>query len=198
MSEPTPESSVLLPEKAFSRPDPAARRARMREFQTRLVDRMQAARTGSDTRAGQLGVLVGSQRCLIDLPQTGEIVSVGTITRVPLTQPWFLGLTNIRGNLISVVDFAQFLGGGATAIEKQSRIIAFASSLGLNSGMLVSQVLGLRNLSDMQLQDEQQTDGQSGPQDWQRQRYLDSEQAEWQLIDLVAITRNPQFLQVAA
>jgi twitching motility protein PilI len=30
--------------------------------------------------------------------------------RFPLTQPWFLGLANIRGNLYSVVDLAGFLG----------------------------------------------------------------------------------------
>ncbi len=193
MSEPTPDPTVTALEKTFSKPDPAARRTRMREFQTRLVDRMQAARGGSDTRAGQLGVLVGNRRCLIDLPQTGEIVSVGAITKVPLTQPWFLGLTNIRGNLISVVDFAQFLGDPATAIDKQSRIIALAPSLGLNGGLLVSQVLGLRNLADMQPQLEQP----DGTQEWQLQCYLDADQGSWQLIDLDAIARNQQFLHVA-
>jgi len=194
MTESIPDPTATLLEKTFDKPDPAARRVRMREFQTRLVGRMQAARSGSDTRSGQLGVMVGNRRCLIDLPQTGEIVSVGAITSVPLTQPWFLGLTNIRGNLISVVDFAQFLGDAATVIDKQSRIIAFAPSLGLNGGLLISQVLGLRNLADMQLQAEQP----EVTHDWQRQCFLDREQAVWQLIDLTAITRNQQFLHVAA
>ena len=34
------------------------------------------------------------------------------IANVPLTQPWFRGLANIRGNLYSVIDFAGFLGRG--------------------------------------------------------------------------------------
>ncbi len=111
-----------------------------------------------------------------------------------MTQPWFLGLTNVRGNLISVVDFAQFLGDAPTVIDKQSRIIAFAPSMGLNGGLLVTQVLGLRNLADMQ----SQIDAAGETQYWQRESFLDSEQAAWQLIDLGAITNNPQFLHVAA
>jgi len=194
MNDSTPDSETTLREKTPGMPDPGARRLRMREFQARLVDRMQAARGGSDTRAGQLGVLVGERRCLIDLPQTGEIVAVGPITRVPLTQPWFLGLTNIRGNLISIVDFAHFLGDAPTVIDKQSRIIAFAPSLSVSGGLLVSHVVGLRNLADMQAQA-----GTSGTDDdWQRQQYKEGDNVLWQLVDLIAITRNQRFLNVAA
>ena len=174
-------------------PDPAARRVRMREFQTRLVDRMQAARGGSDVRAGQLGVMIGATRWLLDLQQAGEIVAVSSITTVPLTQPWFLGLTKIRGNLISVVDYAQFKGGAPSAIDKQSRIIAFAPRLGFNGGLLVSRVLGLRNIADMQSQDDELADP-NGP----TRRYLDQDQGVWQVLDLVAVTQDPQFLHVGA
>jgi twitching motility protein PilI len=212
MTLPTPEvcteaSAESAPLK-FARPDPAARRMRMRDFQTRLVDRMQAARGGSDSRAGQLGVLIGGTRWLFDLQQAGEIVTVGALTTVPLTQPWFMGLTNIRGNLISVVDFARFQGGPATPIDKQCRIIAFAPSLGFNGGLLVSRVLGLRNIAEMQAEVGDSIDNgpaagasatQAGPQQDRRvriERFVDREREVWQVLDLAAVTRNPRFLQV--
>ena len=161
----------------------------MRDFQTRLVDRMQAARSGTDVRAGQLGVLIGETRWLFDLQQAGEIVAVGAMTKVPLTQPWFLGLTNIRGSLISVVDYAHFSGSAPTPIDKQCRIIAFAPALGFNAGLLVSRVLGLRNVADMQ------PDVQA---EVQPACYIDGEREHWRVLDLAAITRNPRFLHVGA
>ena len=76
-------------------------RTRLREFQSQLVERMQAANAGALTQAKHLAVMIGQTRWLLSLHEAGEIVSVGAITKVPLTKDWFLGLTNVRGNLLS-------------------------------------------------------------------------------------------------
>ena len=184
-------------ETTFRKADPAARRIRMRDFQTRLVERMQAARGGSDVRASQLGVLIGDTRWLFDLQQAGEIVGVSSITKVPLTQPWFLGLANIRGNLISVVDFAQFKGGPASASDKEARIIAFAPSLSFNAGLLVSKVLGLRNIADMQpYSDAQGSSAGIEASGEATLRYRDGDHQIWHLLDLAAVSQDPAFLHV--
>src|SRR4051794_20888783 len=91
-------------------PDSSNRRTRLREFQAQLVERMQAASSGTQVQASKLCILVGQTRWLLDLHEAGEIVSVGSIARVPLTQNWFLGMANIRGNLVGVVDLAGFRG----------------------------------------------------------------------------------------
>lgn len=167
-------------------------RTRLREFQTRLVERMQAVHNGAMTQAGQLGVMIGQTRWLLNLQEAGEIVSVTSITPVPLTQDWFLGLTNIRGNLISVIDLALFHGWGPTPLEKESRIIAFAPALSFNSGLLVSRVMGLRNIAEMELQ----SDADSGDAPWAARRYLDRESQVWTELKLSLIVQAPQFLQV--
>ncbi len=185
-------NSDLQTAKPIGRPDAAARRTRMREFQTQLVERMQAARAGADTRVSQLGVMIGQRRWLLSLQEAGEIVSVGTITKVPLTHGWFLGLSNIRGNLISVIDFAQFQGQGATTIDKESRIVAFAAGLEFNCGLLVSRVLGLRNVADM----EQRSDPQEGVAQWSSQHYVDRDSQVWTELKLALVVQDPQFLHV--
>lgn len=175
---------------ALSEKDAGGRRTRLREFQTKLVERMQAATSGVATQASQLGVVIGQTRWLLNLQEAGEIVAVGQITKVPLTQDWFLGLTNIRGNLISVIDLAQFCGMPRTSVDKESRIIAFASSLSFNSGLLVSRVMGLRNVAEMQLQ----SDPDASP--WAMKRYLDRESQVWTELDLSLIVQDPRFLHV--
>ncbi|WP_395823164.1 chemotaxis protein CheW [Collimonas sp.] len=107
-------------------PDADSRRTRLREFQSHLLERMQAARSGAQAQESQLGVLIRQSRWLLSLQEAGEIVAVDNISRVPLTHDWFLGLSNVRGNLISVIDFARFQGQALTQIDKECRIVAFA------------------------------------------------------------------------
>jgi twitching motility protein PilI len=183
---------IAMADKAFKKPDADGRRTRLREFQTQLVERMQAARSGVDARVNQLGVMIGQSRWLLNLQEAGEIVSVDNITSVPLTQPWFLGLTNIRGNLISVIDLGSFQGQQPTAVDKDARIVAFAPALSFNSGLLVSRVMGLRNIAEMELLVEESAN--AAP--WATKRYLDNESNVWTEISLSLIVQDPQFLHV--
>jgi twitching motility protein PilI len=175
-----------------TKPDAGSRRTRLREFQAQLVERMQAVRSGAQHHVSQLGVMIGQNRWLLDLQEAGEIVSVGTVTKVPLTQEWFLGLTNIRGNLISVIDFANFQGLPTTPIDKECRIIAFAPSLSFNSALLVSRVMGLRNMAEM----EPQSTPESSDTPWSTRRYLDRDSQVWTELNLSLIVQDPRFLHV--
>lgn len=177
--------------------DSAARRTRMREFQAQLLERMQAAKSGTDVRISQLGVVIGTQRWLLDLTEASEIVSVGNITPIPLTHDWYLGLSNIRGNLLSVIDFARFQGQAQTQLTSESRIIAFAPALSFNSGLLVSRVLGLRNIVEMELLQEEAVSG-VGPisSNWATHRFRDRELQLWQRLDLSLVVQDPRFLHV--
>jgi len=167
--------------------DPAARRIRLRQYQEELLERMQAARTGSGARTHQLGVEIGGERYLLDLLEAGEIVPVPPLTSVPLTQPWYLGLANIRGNLIGVVDLARFfdaqrgLPDNAGAPGSAARLVTFSPSLGMPCGFLAARVHGLRQAADMT------------PQDG---RLVDADGQAWTPLALAALAQDERFLQV--
>ena len=162
-------------------PDGASRRTRLRQYQVQLLERMQAARNNAGARVNQLGVMIGPERYLLDLTQVGEIVPVPSITVVPLTQPWYLGLANIRGNLISVIDLARYQLQAETGTGSDARVVTFASHLGFNCGLLVSRVYGLRHAGDMEV---------SGD------RLKDADANEWSPLDLAALVRDTRFLHV--
>ncbi len=185
-------SQDLVSDKALAKPDALARRTRLREFQAQLVERMQAARAGASPYASQLGVLIGQRHCLLNLQEAGEIISVGAISKVPLTHDWFLGLTNVRGSLVSVIDLARFQGQGATAVDRESRIVVFAPGLSFNSGILVSRVLGLRNIADMR----PQANEAEAAAPWAAQQHVDRDSQVWTEIDLSLIVQDAQFLHV--
>jgi twitching motility protein PilI len=167
--------------------DPAARRTRLRQYQEELLERMQAARTGSGARTHQLGVEIGGERYLLDLLEAGEIVPVPALTGVPLTQPWYLGLANIRGSLVGVVDLARFFGlqdgaAGVPAVAgSAARLVTFAPGLGMPCGFLATRVHGLRQAADMT------------PQDG---RLIDADGNAWTPLALGALAQDERFLQV--
>lgn len=174
--------------------DRAARRGRMREFQDGLMERMRLAQSGVDTRIKRLAVQAGSGHWLIDLPDAGELVPLTAITPVPLTHDWFLGMTNIRGNLVSVIDFSRFEGGPATALGRDCRILAFAPALSHNSAILVSRVLGLHDVANMTpLPDRAGEDGDSS---WSSEAWTDGQGQLWNRLDLSRVVRDPRFLNV--
>ncbi|MGV3741590.1 MAG: chemotaxis protein CheW [Burkholderiaceae bacterium] len=187
--------SDMASETATKKIDIAGRRTRLREFQSQLVERMQAVRSGVDTRANQLGVMSGPNRWLLNLQEAGEIVPVGAISPVPLTQDWFLGLTNVRGNLVSVVDFARYQGYGPTSLDKDCRIVVFGTSLSFNSSLLVSRVMGLRNVAEMELQQGASQNENKNTVGMNRS-YVDSDSHVWTELNLSMVVQDPRFLHV--
>ncbi len=174
------------------------RRARLRDFQSQLMERMQAAKSGTHVRANQLGIQIGRAKYLIDLREAGEIVSSGNLTKVPLTKSWYLGLSNIRGSLTSVVDYSLFDGGEPTLQDSSSRVLAFSNSLSFNSGLLVSKVLGLRNADEMDLLDEEKSSdlGLSGKKPWVLNRLVDTDGNIWSQLSLSLLVQDQDFLHI--
>jgi len=71
------------------------------------------------------------------------------LTRVPGTRSWLLGVANIRGNLLPVIDLQLYLGGERIVTGKRSRILVIDQS-GIRAGLLVGGVQGLRHFKDEQ------------------------------------------------
>lgn len=165
--------------------DSATRRSRLRVYQEQLLERMQAARTGAGTSVAQLGLGLGGGRYLVDLHEVGEIVAPVPLTAIPLTQPWYLGLANVRGSLLGVIDLARYLGAADEAGQGAAsapRLVLFAQGLGFNCALLASQVYGLR---------------QAGAMERVGDALRDTDGNTWMPLSLAALVREERFLHIA-
>lgn len=189
----TDTSSLELPSIKQSA---ANRRTRLRDFQTQLMARMQSAKAGSHIGASLLGVFIGKERFLIDLREAGEIVSSGNLTHVPLTKDWYLGVSNVRGNLTSVVDYSRFMGGDTTPQSSSNRVLSFSNSLAFNSGLIVTQVLGLRNSDDMELLELDGEVDSINRKPWIINRFIDKDGNQWSQLSLSLLIQDQDFLQI--
>ena len=84
----------------------------------------------------------------IPMDNVHEIQRVPNITYLPRVPEWVLGVTNLRGNIVSVVDFRQMLEMNETDAPTTSRRLVMVHSLvdEVATGLVVDRVMGIRNL----------------------------------------------------
>jgi twitching motility protein PilI len=93
------------------------------------------------------GVLfaVAGRQLVAPLGEVKEILNhPSAITAVPGTRPWVVGVANIRGNLLPIVDLQSFLLARQTVPGRRSRVLV-VEHLGVYSGLLVDAMVGIRH-----------------------------------------------------
>ncbi|WKB52042.1 chemotaxis protein CheW [Eleftheria terrae] len=176
-----------------------AKKEALRELQSRLAERLQAARTEART-ANWLAVESAGHGFLLPLSDAGEIFPFSAHAPVPHTAHWFLGVANLRGGLHGVVDLAGFLGFRNTAasvapsenVRDQARLVAFNPMLEINCALLVERLAGLRGKEQLQLEPDESRDkpGFVGG------LYRDGQGRKWQELSLGALASDEAFLKI--
>jgi len=115
------------------------------------------------------------------------------ITRVPGSKPWMLGLANVRGSLLPVIDMQVFLGGKAVVPSKATRILVLRQ-LGLVAGLLVPSVQGMRHFSIDDHLPNARMKGALGAYVYEAYR-LDGE--VWPVLSMAALAADPEFRSAA-
>jgi len=165
-------------------------RNRLRDFQEALALRLRQA-AELPQRQSRLAVHVGDRGYLLDLDDVSEVAPVGEITPVPLTQSWFLGVTNVRGSLYAVSDFASWLGTHITSDIGARRLILLGQRLGkIRAGLVVTRVVGLRLLDEMRPHDSPLK------RSWEGASWLDRDGVSWIEVNLERLASDAEFLQV--
>lgn len=175
-----------------------ANREALRELQSRLASRLQAART-EGVQASWLAVEAAGQKYLFPLAQSGEIFPYAATQFVPYTHAWFLGVANLRGGLFGVVDLASFVSGQPPAQRSdagraESRLVALNALLEINCALLIDRLAGLRNMDAFTASNEPP----EGSPDYFGSGYTDAGGTYWQEINLQALSQQPQFLSISA
>jgi twitching motility protein PilI len=168
-----------------------ARHLGLRAFQENLARRLANA-SAQDTLRSRLAVQAGELYWLLRLPDAGEVMPVPWLCRVPLTKRWYNGLVNVRGSLFGMVDMADFCGYGVTPRTAESAFLACGPRHGLNVGLLVRKVVGLRNADEFKPVANEPND-----REWISGVVSDHEGREYHEINMASLIRDRAFLDIA-
>lgn len=175
-----------------------ANREALRELQTRLASRLQAART-EGVSVAWLAVKAGEANYLFPLAQSGEIFPLAQVQRVPYTRPWFIGVVNLRGGLFGVVDLAGYIAGDASAARTeqslaQASVVTFNTALDTSCALLVDTLAGLRKREAFA----SSVAPPAGSPACFGNLLTDSQGVRWQEINLQTLVQSTEFLSISA
>lgn len=173
-------------------------REALRELQSRLAARLQAARS-EDISASWLAVKAGAVNCLFPLAHSGEIFPLGNVQAVPYARPWFMGVVNLRGGLYGVVDLGSYISGEARKprsepASSEPSVVTFNAALELNCALMVDSLAGLRKREAFT----EATAPPAGSPPYFGNRFADLQGVQWQEINLQILSQHADFLGIGA
>lgn len=142
-----------------------------------------------------IGFRIAGVRLVAAFGEVSEVLSLPPMTRVPSARPWVMGLANVRGTLMPVLDLGRFIEDRKTPIHHRSRMMV-VNQQGVMAGLVVDEVFGLRHFYE-----EEQTDmfPQISPQ---LMAYLSNayqqQDTYWGVFSMVQLCRDSQFAEVAS
>ena len=93
-------------------------------------------------------VMVGSEQYGIDISYIDNIVRMQKITRVPKVQTYFIGVINLRGEVVPVMSVRKKMGLEDDVLTNASRIIILKLEENASLGVIVDEVREVVNLSE--------------------------------------------------
>ena len=91
---------------------------------------------------------------MADRNQVREVLMLPEeVTRVPGSRRWLLGIANLRGHLLPLIDVKLLLGSGRTSLRRGARVIS-VNHREVPAGIVVDEVMGFRRFMDHEYSEE--------------------------------------------
>ncbi len=143
-----------------------------------------------------IGFRIGQEQFVASRDQVSEVLMLpDSMTRVPGARRWLLGIANLRGHLLPLVDLQMMLGSGRTSLRRATRVIS-VNHREIPAGLVVDEVQGFRRFMKNEFNDK-------APQTAVRcDRYLSGAYERghdvWPVFSLYDLLESSTFLQAAA
>ena len=137
---------------------------------------------------------VGNHRLASGFDEVVEILPMPAVTPVPGAQPWMLGVANVRGTLLPVVDLKQFLEGERTVLHESQRVLVVRQPGG-DVAVTIDELYGQRSFIDDQGIDAASVSAGRYGNFIERAYHMNDH--DWGVFSLDRLARTPEFRQAA-
>lgn len=169
----------------------------LRRMEQAVMDR--APRLPEETKGPALwsgvGFRVADLHLVTPLEHVGEVLPYPALTPVPGTKSWVRGIANVRGNLLTIVDLAEYFGKARIYPDERTRVLVMNVET-LSTGLLVNEVFGLRHFN------EEQERREAGVFEEVVVPHLQGaflrDRALWGLFDMYSLAASSDFMHAAA
>ena len=142
-----------------------------------------------------IGFSVAGRRLVTPMADVTEVMHCPKLARVPGAKDWLMGIANLRGALLPVVNLQGFLRTQSAVLDREARVLIIEQDEIL-SGLAVEEVFGVKHfLEDQRLPDA------AASEDWLSPYVVGSfgvAGETWEVFDVHVLIAAPAFMQVAA
>ncbi|MCK5395552.1 MAG: purine-binding chemotaxis protein CheW [Gammaproteobacteria bacterium] len=94
-----------------------------------------------------VGFRVGDAKLIASMADVKEILELPEYTYVPGVKSWIVGIANVRGSLLPIMDMKGFLLGDDIKQRHKGRVIVIDCK-GFNTGLIVDEIFGMRHFRE--------------------------------------------------
>lgn len=123
-------------------------------FEDKALSNSQNSKRPSKAKADMKNVLfnIGDVIYGVDVHQVQSVLDLTHITKIPNAPDYIKGVTNLRGNVIPVVDLRKKFSLNSVAVEKELKMMVVGQN-DKATGILVDSVMEVANLSQEDIDD---------------------------------------------
>jgi twitching motility protein PilI len=160
-----------------------------------LLHKVQSNETQELSDFSGVGFKVDETNWVIEIDKIEEVLILTETTKIPGIASWVIGLGNIRGNLMPIIDFKAFMYGKQTKTTAHTRMVVIRQSGG-QVGLVVDEIYGQKHFSN------EQAIEKSLDEDNELYRYLEAtfedDSSVWNVLDLDMLINDSAFQNAAA
>jgi twitching motility protein PilI len=141
-----------------------------------------------------IGFRIGDSRLITSMSDVKEILELPDVTSVPGVKTWVVGIANVRGSLLPIMDMRSFLLDMDVKQKRKGRVIVIDYK-GYDTGLVVDEIYGMRHFRESeQVGDEPQTHDNILP-------YINSvyrqEAEDWPVFDFSKMIDDERFAKAS-
>ena len=143
-----------------------------------------------------IGFTISDTLFVAPMGSVSEILHLPKYTSVPGVQTWMLGVANVRGRLLPIMDLASFFGVEAGSKKHRDKRVLIVEHGEVLSGFVVDSVHGMQYFSADSFKENVGSALQKSIQPFVKGAYSKNN-SQWNVFDAFSLTNNKKFLDVA-
>lgn len=92
-----------------------------------------------------LAFQLGNHKYIIPIADVSEVLAVDAITSIPRSPTWLVGISNVRGNLITLLDIHEFVFGEPMQDKYDTRRMLLIKQESHYYGLIIDSIIGMKS-----------------------------------------------------
>ena len=101
-----------------------------------------------------LAFQLGTHKYIVPIADVSEVLTVKDLTSIPRSPAWLVGISNVRGNLITLLDLHEFIFSAPIKGKYVSKRLLLVKQEAHHYGLIIDSIIGMKSFNAGQGTDE--------------------------------------------